>query len=171
MKQDKYKYGLDVIEFYPHDENELQEFIQRSEDTYYNAVKSLIETDKLAASIQFHSGPLPVALSKLISLVQAGYTIREDRYIGMHGGALDVTLSIPQEQIDLDLVRIHAQAFNDYEASRFERNRVETDYQVSVTLARAQRDEEKRLAAAAERAAAKARQAALNDLRSAYAAD
>lgn len=170
MKQDKYKYGLDVIEFYPHDENELQEFIQRSEDTYYNAVKSLIETDKLAASIQFHSGPLPVALSKLISLVQAGYTIREDRYIGMHGGALDVTLSIPQEQIDLDLVRIHAQAFDDYEASRFERNRVETEYQVSVTLARAQRDEEKRLAAAAERAAAKARQAALDDLRSVYAA-
>ncbi|MGU1062624.1 hypothetical protein ACSEPQ_07115 [Pseudomonas aeruginosa] len=170
MKQEnKFVYGDQVVEFFPFDQNELQDYTQRAEDTYYNAVKSLIETDKLAASIQFHKGPLSVALGELISLVQAGYTIREDRYIGMQGGALDVTLAIPQDQIELDLVRVHAQAFDDAEASRFERNRVETEYQVSVTLARAQRDEEKRLAAAAERAAAKAREQALADLKAAYA--
>lgn len=165
----EYNYGIDVIEFFQHDDDELQEAVSKAEDAYCGATKAPVETNKLAASLHFHRGPLAVALPELIQLVQDGYTIRNDRFIGMNGGALDVTLSLPQEQIEADLVRVHAQAVADYDAARWERNRVETDYQISVSLARAQRDEEKKLAAAAEKAASKARAQALDDLRTAYA--
>lgn len=166
----KYNYGDTVIQFFTHDDNELQEAIQKAEDNYYGSVKSPLEINRLAASLHFHRSPLPVALPELIQLVQDGYTIRNDRFIGMNGGALDVTLSLPQEQIEADLVLVHAKAVADYDAARYERNRVETDYQISVSLARAQRDEEKKQLAAAERAANKARAQALDDLRQAYAA-
>jgi len=166
----QYNYGIEIIEFFQHDENELQEVVSKAEDVYYGSTKSPVETNKLAASLHFHRGPLAVALGELIALVQAGYTIREDRYIGMQGGALDITLSLPQEQIDADLIRVHAQATSDYEAARYARNLAETERQVGVTLARALREEEKRIAAAAEKAANKARTQALDDLRTAYAA-
>ncbi|MCJ1881132.1 hypothetical protein [Pseudomonas nitroreducens] len=166
----QHTYGDSAIEFFPYDDNELQEQIQKAENSYYNSVKSPVEVNKLAASMHFHRGPLAVALSELIQLVQEGYSIRNDRFVGMNGGALDVTLSLPQELIDADLVRVHEQAAADYNAARFERNRVETEYQIGVTLTRAQREEEKKLAAAAEKAANKARAQALEDLRQAYAA-
>ncbi|MCE4069656.1 MULTISPECIES: hypothetical protein [Pseudomonas] len=166
----QYTYGDSAIEFFPHDDNELQELIQKAENNYYSSIRSPIEVDKLSANISFTKGPLTAALPELIQLVQDGYTIRTDKYIGMQGGLLDVTLSIPQAQIDKDLIAVHADATEAYEADRYKRNQTETEYQISVTLARAARDEEKKQAAAAERAAHKARQQALDDLRQAYAA-
>lgn len=166
----QYNYGVDVIEFFQHNDNELQEVIKKAEDNYYGSVKSPLEINRLAASLHFHRSPLAVALPELIQLVQDGYTIRNDRFIGMQGALLDVTLSIPQAQIDKDLIAVHANAAAAYEADRYNRNKIETEYQIGVTLARNARDAEKAAQAKADAAAAKARLAAINDLREAYAA-
>jgi len=168
MKQTKYKYGLEVIEFYPHDENELQEFIQRAEDRYYNSIASL--DNPLAASIHFLKSPISIALPELLSLHDQGFTIRNDRFAGMQGGALDLTLTKPQSQIDKELIQVHAQAQEEYAARRYARNEAETERQVAITLDRQRRERE-----AAEKAAEQAqlesqRERALIELREAYAA-
>lgn len=166
MKQTKYKYGLDVIEFYPHDSTELQDCIQRAEDRYYNSIASL--DNPLAASIHFLRSPISIALPELLSLHDEGYAIRNDRFVGMQGGAIDLTLAKPQSQIDKELVLVHRQAEAEYESARFERNKVEQERQIAITLDRRRRERE-----AAERAAEQAeleaqREQALADLRKAY---
>lgn len=166
----KHTYGTEVIEFFQHDDNELQEAIQRAEDTYYGAVKTPAETDKLAASIYFNCDLLAVAIPKIIELVQSGYTLRADRHIGMNGIALTCTLTLPQKQIEEDLIKVHTQATDKYEGDRLAKNLAEQDRQVNISLEKARRDAEKKAAAAELKAAEVAREKALSELRAAYAA-
>lgn len=171
MTTTQYKYGDSVIEFPQHAFNadELQECIQRAEDIYYGSVKTPAETDKLAASIYFNCDLLAVAIPKLIELVQAGYTLRTDRHIGMNGIALTCTLTIPQKQIEKDLIKVHAAAAESYEHQRWIKNSEETLRQLKITADRKQRDREKALAAAEQKRLAEETEQALQELREAYA--
>lgn len=166
----EYKYGDSVIEFFQHDDNELQEAIQRAEDIYYGAVKTPAETDKLAASIYFSCDLLAVAIPKLIELTQSGYSLRTDRHIGMNGIALTCTLTLPQKQIEKDLIKVHAAAVESYKLQRWMKNSDETKRQLQISADRKQRDKEKALAAAEQKRLAEEMEQALEDLRQAYAA-
>lgn len=60
-----------VIEFFQHDEAELQNRIQMAEDVYFQLVANY--DNQLAANIRFHESPFPVALNKLLAYHDAGY--------------------------------------------------------------------------------------------------
>lgn len=168
MKQDKYKYGLDVIEFFQFDNDELQEYISKAEQTYYNSIESL--DNKLAANIQLMKAPLVVQLPELFRLYSEGYTVHPNKFCGVMGQSLDITLTKPQKIIDKELIQVHAQAQEEYAARRYARNEAETERQVAITLDRQRRERE-----AAEKAAEQAqlesqRERALIELREAYVA-
>lgn len=156
----------DVVEFFPFDNDELQEYISKAEQVYYNTIESL--DNKLAASVQLAKAPLVVQLPELFKLHDQGYTVRSDRFCNVSGGGLDITLTKSQAMIDADLALVHAQAEAEYESARFERNKSEQERQIAITLERNRREQE-----AAERAAEQAelaaqREQALADLRKAY---
>jgi len=166
--KDKYKYGLDVIEFFQFDNDELQEHISKAEQAYYNSIESL--DNKLAANIQLMKAPLVVQLPELFRLYSEGYTVHPNKFCGVMGQSLDITLTKPQKIIDKELVQVHKQANEFFEQQRWIKNSQETDRQLAISAEKVKRDKEK-AAAIAEQAELEAqREKALDDLRKAYAA-
>ncbi|WP_430317236.1 hypothetical protein [Pseudomonas nitroreducens] len=168
MTERTYTYGDSVIEFFPFNTDELQESIQQAESKYYNAVTNL--DNPLAANVQLMKAPLVVQLPELFKLIEEGYTVHPNKFCGVMGQSLDITLTKPQKVIDKELMQVHADAATAYEALRYARNETETNRQITISIERAQRDAEKAAQAKADAAAQKARQKALDDLRQAYAA-
>ncbi|OQR29414.1 hypothetical protein BWR15_26965 [Pseudomonas sp. T] len=164
--QSKYQYGQDVIEFFPFCADELQDRITMAEEVYYNFVAQ--NDSQLAANIHFHESPFPVALQKLLKLHELGYTVHENKFCGLQGGAVDLTLVKPQSEIDRDLVLVHQRAEEEYDAHRYQLNAEETARQIQITLDRTQREKEAAEAAAATKAEQDARAAALADLKAVY---
>ncbi|MCE4073412.1 MULTISPECIES: hypothetical protein [Pseudomonas] len=168
MKQQAYTYGDSVIEFFPFNPDELQESIQQAESKYYNAIANL--DNQLAANVQLPRAPLVVQLPELFKLIERGYTVHPNKFCGVMGQSLDITLIKPQKVIDKELAQVHAEAESSYNSARFERNRVETERQLQITTDRKQRDREKALAAAEQKRLAEETEQALQELREAYAA-
>ncbi|MDN6871840.1 hypothetical protein QO209_05240 [Pseudomonas citronellolis] len=166
MKQTKYTYGLDVIEFFSFDNDELQEYISNAEQAYYNAIETL--DNKLAASVQLKKNPLVVQLPELFKLYGQGYTVRTDRFCNVSGGSLDITLMKPQEMIDADLVQVHKQAGEIYEQQRWIKNSQETERQLNISAEKIKRDKEKARLAAEQKELEAQRERALAELREAY---
>jgi len=168
MKQTKYKYGDSVIEFFSFDNDELQEYITKAEQAYYNSIETL--DNKLAASVQLQKNPLVVQLPELFKLYDQGYTVRTDRFCNVSGGSLDITLMKPQKMIDADLALVHAHAEEAYEIFRWSKNSQETERQLAISAEKIKRDKTKALALAEQKELEAQRERALNDLRKAYAA-
>ncbi|WP_193452115.1 hypothetical protein [Pseudomonas nitroreducens] len=162
----KYKYGTDTIEFFTFDADELQDRIQMAEEVYYQSVAR--GEGQLCANIHFHESPFPIALKKLLALHDAGYTVNENKFCGLQGGAIDLTLTKPQSEIDRDLVQVHKRAEEQYHAHRYQLNSEETSRQIQITLDRTRREREAAEAATAIKADTDARQAALDDLKAVY---
>lgn len=165
-KQTKYQYGQDVIEFFPFCADELQDRITVAEEVYYQSVAR--GESQLCANIHFHESPFPVALPKLLKLHDLGYTVHENKFCGLQGGAVDLTLVKPQSEIDKDLVLVHQRTEEEYDAHRYQLNADETARQIQITLDRSQREKEAAEAAAATKAEQDARAAALADLKAVY---
>lgn len=157
-----------VIEFFQHDEAELQDRIQVAEDIYYQLVANY--DNQLAANIRFHESPFPVALNKLLAYHDAGYIVKEDRFCGLQGGTVDLTLTKPKAEIDRDLAQVHKRATDEYHADRYARNVLEQERQLAISIDRARRDADKARAAAEQAELEAQRQRALADLKAAYAA-
>lgn len=166
--KDKYNYGLDVIEFFQFDNDELQEYISKAEQTYYNSIESL--DNKLAANIQLMKAPLVVQLPELFRLYSEGYAVHPNKFCGVIGQSLDITLTKPQKAIDKELVQVHKQAEEIYEQQRWIKNSQETERQLNISAEKIKRDREKAAALAEQKELEAQREKALNDLRAAYAA-
>ncbi|WP_236174147.1 hypothetical protein [Pseudomonas pseudonitroreducens] len=166
--ENKFVYGDQVVEFYTADQNELQECIQLAESKYYNAVATL--DNPLAANIQLMKAPLVVQLPELFKLIAEGYTVHPNKYCGVIGQSLDITLTKPQKMIDKELAQVHKQAEAVYEQQRWIKNSAETEKQLQITADRIARDAEKARLAAEQKMLEEQREAALADLRAAYAA-
>lgn len=165
-KQTKYQYGQDVIEFFPFCADELQDRITMAEEIYHNFVAQ--NDSQLAANIAFHESPFAVALPKLLKLHDLGYTVKQDRFCGIEGGTIVLTLTKPKSEIDKDLVLVHRRTEEEYDAHRYNLNAEETSRQIQITLDRTQREKEAAEAAAAVKAEQDARSAALADLKAVY---
>lgn len=168
MTKQTYTYGDSVIEFYPFNADELQEAIQRAEDRYYNGITTEFENG-LAASVNLRQGPISIALVKLLEMHDSGYRLRTDRHIGEISGMLDCTLMKPKDQIEKELKLVHKQAEQEFEAQRFERNSLETIRQLNISTERMKREKEKAAQLAEQQELEEQREAALADLRKAYA--
>lgn len=173
-KQPRHQYGIEVIEFFPFAQDELDTLLGEAGQDYLTGVESP-HHGRTAANVPFIAEPLQVALPKLHEKQMEGYTIRQDRYCGILGTSLNVTLRKPEKTIAAELAGVHEWITDKYESNRYSRNKAETERQIQITLDRNAREAEQAAAEAqaiidAELAAAKAveRQAALADLLKAY---
>lgn len=162
-----YSYGAEVVEFFPYIEAEAQNFVQKAEDRYWNSSYKKLEP-ALVANLNFVDGPLFSALENLLELYSQGYILRQDRYCGFQGNMLDVTLTKPAKITSVELEEVRKLAIAEYEADRYQRNKIETDYQIGISVARWRRELEAAQAAAAAQAEEEARKSALADLLEAY---
>lgn len=168
MTATKYKYGTEVIEFFKHDDAELQTLIEQAEQRYYSLTQSLHYLAPAANEAFKRQLPLLAALTELQSMLDRGYTIKTDGYADYHNLDFEVTLTKPIEVQEPELAALREQVAIQYEEDRWNRNVAETERQIQITVERNERE----AAAKAEQAAAKklaaAKASALADLQAAY---
>ena len=172
--QTKYKYApdADVIEFYKFDNAEFQPMLDAAIAQYDTHIESLYYTER-AANVEFKRYQSAVSsLQELAELTAQGYT---PKYAEIAGLSFNVVLRKPEKVILTELGALREEVTEEYETLRYQRNVDYTEYQVSLTLQRNERERHKALAD--EQAAIEAqrqvtadaeRQAALADLLAAY---
>jgi hypothetical protein len=162
----KYNYGTEIVEFYKHDDIELQELVKAKEVFYFKHCMSPAYPE-LGVHVDWHSDkPLALALQELTDWMLKGYIVASALGRPLY---LKLQLKKPQSMIDGDLIEIAEQAEAEYTASRYERNVQETARQIEITVARQVREAEAKAAKAAADLLATAQHGALADLLAAYA--
>lgn len=150
MSNPQYQYGIDAIEFYPHNDEELKELIKRKEVAYFRNCQSPGYPD-LGVNITWTSeDPLTPALNELAGWFVQGYTAATSLCRPLY---LSVQLKKPATIVDVDLLELAEQAKVEYTASRYTRNVEETKRLIEEAVARSARE----LAASQAKAAAKHR--------------
>lgn len=165
-----YTYGLDVIEFFKADDNELQKLLDQRVTQYHHNSEGLGYRG-MAGSIDFvRHKPLEMSLIELQEEILQGYRIIKANAESLFFKAV---LRKPEKVIKAELKKLEELVQAEYDKSRFERNVAETARQIEITISMQRRKAEAE--AEAQRAAALAAQqaseeeAALADLRRAYA--
>lgn len=168
----KYQYGVNVVEFYPHSDEDLQKLIAAKQDSYNRGSETLHYKDKAAHIHWQRSKPLEPAVMELFEEMAKGYTLVKLAF----NPPLDVfaVLRKPEKTIKAELAEVVKSARKEYDLSRFELNLAETKRQVKFSVDQVKRAEDAAAAEAAAKAAAALEQdqeaAALADLLKAYAA-
>lgn len=168
----EYQYGVNVVEFYPHSDQDLQKLIVAKQDAYNRGTETLHYKDKAAHVHWQRSKPLEPAVMELFEEMAKGYTLVRLAF----NPPLDVfaVLRKPEKTIKAELAEVAKSAHKEYDQSRFELNMAETERQVKFSVDQVKRAKEAAAADAAAKAAAALRQdqeaAALADLLKAYAA-
>ncbi|MCE5978068.1 hypothetical protein [Pseudomonas sp. JR33AA] len=165
-----YTYGLDVVEFFKHDDAELQQLLDQRV-IRYNSNSEGLSHKGMAANVDYvRHKPLEMSLIELQEEVLQGYRIVKANAESLFFKAI---LRKPEKVIKTELRKLEELVRTEYEQSRYERNAAETARQVELTISMQRRKAEAK--AAAEQAAALAAQqaseeaTALADLRRAYA--
>ncbi|MDH0892894.1 MULTISPECIES: hypothetical protein [unclassified Pseudomonas] len=156
-----------VVEFFPHCSAELQKLVEAAENKYHVFVESLTQSQP-AASIRVVASHLIDGLQQVHDLLSEGYSLRADKFYVANAVSLDVTLRKPQELIDAELLALRQEVLEQYENSRYERNKAETARQLQLTLDRSAREAERKAQDKLQKAHEAARAAALADLVESY---
>ncbi|WP_043197194.1 hypothetical protein [Pseudomonas putida] len=135
----KYKYGIDVAEFFTHDADELQKLVDQRTAQYYRHSQSPARPQLGAHVDWFSDKPLAYALQDMLEWTNKGYAIAAAFHEPLY---LKIQLKKPQEMIDADLVGLAKEVAEAYAESRYARNVAETARQVEITLAREIREQE-----------------------------
>lgn len=168
----KYEYGVNVVEIYPHSDDDLQKLIAAKQDSYNRGSETLYYKDKAAHIHWQRSKPLEPAVMELFEEMAKGYTLMKLAF----NPPLDVfaVLRKPEKVIKAELAEVAKSARKEYDQSRFELNMAETEGQVKFGVDQVKRAKEAAVAEEAAKAAAALKQAqeaaALADLLKAYAA-
>jgi len=161
-----YNYGIDVVEFFKHDDDALQKLIVEREVDYFRRSESLLHP-KTGVHISWSSNqPMASALKELTELLLQGYTV-----VTAYSKPLDFNIQLrkPDSLIDSDLINITDQAKADYDEERYTRNVAEMRRQMDITIAKRARDAAAVAAKTAEEHRASEEEFALADLLKAYA--
>lgn len=135
----RYQYGKDVVEFFAHDDAELQQLINQRTAQYYRHSQSPAHP-QLGAHVDWHSDkPLTYALNDMLEWTNKGYVISGAFHQPLY---LKIQLKKPQELIDADLVILAKEVAEAYAENRYARNVAEHVRQVEITLAREIREQE-----------------------------
>lgn len=162
----QFNYGTEVVEFFKHDDDALQNLIAQREVDYFRRSESLLHP-QIGAHVSWSSDqPMGVALKALTELLLKGYKV-----VTAYSKPLDfnVQLRKPDSLIDFDLIKIAEQARADYDEERHARNVAETKRQIAFTVAREMREAEATAAKAAADRLAAIQDVALAELLQAYA--
>lgn len=165
-----FTYGQKVVEFFKHDDAELQTLLDK-EISLYNGRSEGLHYKGMAAHVDWvRHKPLELSLIELQDEWKKGFTIVKATSQALY---LHVILRKPEKIIKAELADLSKTVTANYEKDRYERNVAETARQMEITIFAKRRREE--AAAAAEAAAARAVQqadeeaSALADLLRAYA--
>lgn len=161
----QYKYGIDVVEFYKHNDEELQALIQQKEVEYFRHCESLAYPQPGVNINWFSEKPMTQALNDLTAWLLQGYTVATALHRPLD---FSVQLKKPQSIIDVELQQVAKQAEAEYTANRYIRNAEETSRQIAFTVAREMREAEAAAAKVAADKLAASQGAALADLLDAY---
>jgi len=165
----EYIYGDKIIEFFKHDEAELNQLLEQKASRYNSSSEGLYFKEPAANIDWVRNKPLNAALLELQEEWRKGYTLISSRYDPLDFKA---QLRKPEKVIKSELRTLEDQVRTEYSKARYERNTVETTRQVEITLSIKRRKEEAKAAAglaAALAALQEDEEAALADLRRAYA--
>lgn len=135
----KHKYGIDIVEFYKHDADELQKLLDQRTAQYYRHSQSPAHPQLGARVDWFSDKPLTYALNDMLEWTNKGYVIAGAFHQPLY---LKVQLKKPQAEIDADLVVLAKEVAEEYAERRYARNIAETARQVEITLAREIREQE-----------------------------
>ncbi|MFG0529853.1 hypothetical protein ACF8FB_05845 [Pseudomonas sp. yb_2] len=160
----KYKYETDIVEFFKHDANELQQLVDQRTAQYFRHSESPAYPQLGAHVDWFSDKPLTHALNEMLEWTNKGYVISGAFHQLLY---LKVQLKKPQEMIDADLVVLAKEVAEEYSERRYARNVAETTRQVEITLARKIREQE----AAAAKALAEKLEAARQEAHAALIAE
>lgn len=165
MTNTQYKYGSEVVEFFKHDDQELQKLIKQKEVQYFRNSMSPAYPD-LGVNVSWVSEqPLTQALNELAVLFVQGYTVANSFSKPLY---LNVQLKKPATIIDNDLLEVVGQAKFEYAASRYARNVEETKRQIAISVERRTREHAEAAAKVAAEHQATEEARALADLQRAY---
>ncbi|HGY9618453.1 TPA: hypothetical protein ACOJNU_000518 [Pseudomonas putida] len=168
----KYEYGVNVVEIYPHSDDDLQKLIAAKQDSYNRGSETLHYKDKAAHVHWQCNKPLELAVKDLFKEMTKGYELIKMAWTP----PLDffAVLRKPEKTIKAELLEVVKLARKEYDQSRFELNMAETERQVKFSVDQVKRAKEAAVAEEAAKAAAALKQvqeaAALADLLKAYAA-
>ncbi|WPO31587.1 hypothetical protein REH59_08050 [Pseudomonas sp. BO3-4] len=170
MTDATHAYGDKVVEFFKHDDTELQQLLDQRV-ARYNSNSEGLGYKGLAGNVDFvRHKPLEMSMIEMQDEIVQGYRIVK---LNVEALFLKAILRKPEKTIKADLRKLEELVRAEYDQSRYERNVVETARQVEITISMQRRKAEAK--AAAEQAAVLAAQqaseeaAALADLRRAYA--
>jgi len=168
----KHEYGVNVVEFYLHSDEDLQKLIAAKQDAYNRGSETLHYKEK-AAHIHWQCNkPLELAVKDLFKEMTKGYELIKMAWTP----PLDLFAALrkPEKIIKAELLEVAKLARAEYDQSRLELNVAETERQVKFSVDQVKRAKEAAAAEEAAKAAASLKQgqeaAALADLLKAYAA-
>lgn len=160
-------YGLDVVEFFKHNDAELQQLLAQRTAQYYRHSESPAYPQLGAHIDWFSDKPLIHALNDMLEWTSRGYGIAAALHQPLY---LKVQLKKPEKLIKADLKELQVQVRSEYDKERYGRNQVETSRQIEISVNRQRREREAAQATSLAAQQASEEEAALADLRRAYAA-
>ncbi|MEG9624951.1 hypothetical protein [Pseudomonas guariconensis] len=170
MTNTTYSYGDKVVEFFKHNEAELQQLLDQRVARYNNNSEGL-GYKEMAGNVDYvRHKPLEISLVELQEEILQGYRIVKANAESLFFKAI---LRKPEKVIKVELKKLEELVRAEYDRSRFDKNVLETARQIEITISIKRLKEEAK--AAAELAARKAEQKeteeeeALADLLRAYA--
>lgn len=164
-------YGVDVIEFHKHCDEQLGQLVAQKQERYHKGCETSHYKDKAAHIHWQRSLPMEMAVRELFEELKKGYELVKLAW----NPPLDfwAMLKKSADVIEVELQEVAELAKQEYTNTRYELNAAETERQINFTVFRKKRAEEAAAAeAAAAEAAAKQRDEqaeALADLLRAYA--
>ncbi|QXH49967.1 hypothetical protein KSS94_18710 [Pseudomonas fakonensis] len=165
MSDKNHTYGTSVVEFFKHDDAELQKLIKEKEISYFRHSESPAYP-QLGVNVDWFSDkPLHLALTELTSWLLKGYTIATAISQPLY---LKIQLRKPTTITEADLKQLVVEAKADYAQQRYDRNITETQRQIEFTVVRKRREAEAEAARTTEDLLESVRKDALADLIEAY---
>lgn len=154
-------YGTDVLEFFLHDDAELQELIDKAERQYFSRSEGLHHKG-LAAYIDFNRDkPLRESLIDMEEFTQQGYKIHMVDYRPL---LFTCTLRKPAHIIEAELPKLTELAKEEYAELRYASNVAETAKQLEISVTRRAQEAAEAVAKAAAEHKAAEHKAALEEL-------
>lgn len=152
MTSTTHAYGNEVIEFHLFSEEEFQTLLGKKSHQYNTRSEGLHYKDN-AGNVDFvRHAPLELALIELQDVLKEGFTIVKASYEMLYFKAI---LRKPEMTITTELAKLVATTKEEYETSRWERNRAETAQKLEAVIANSRRETEAAAAAVAAKQVAK----------------
>lgn len=152
MTNTNYTYGDTVVEFYPYDEDEYQTLLSKNVEQYNRWSEGLHHKGK-AVHVDFvRYMPLELALIELQDFIRKGYSIVKANAESLFFKAI---LRKPEATVTVELLDLAETTREEYEKTRFERNKTQTTQVLEETLFNKRHAAEADTAAKLAKAAAK----------------